>query len=67
MFSRSSWGLLLARVNDNVSSEDVITFLGLIIVVGCLIAAGVAAFRSLWIATGLLVLVAIVAAFLLLA
>jgi hypothetical protein len=40
--------------------------LGLIIVVGCLIAAGVAAFRSLWIAALVLLAVAVVAAFLLL-
>jgi uncharacterized membrane protein len=39
---------------------------GVLIVVGCLIAAGVAAFRSLWVAALALLAVAIVTAFLLL-
>jgi hypothetical protein len=59
---------MLAEVNNNVSVEDVVSFVGLLIVIGCLIAAAVVAFRSAsWIAVGLLLLVAIVAAFLLLA
>lgn len=56
--------LLAAR--DHVSQDDAVFWIGLLIVVGCLVAAGIAAFRSLWIAAGACLLVAIVAAFLLL-
>lgn len=56
---------VLAKVN-NVKLDDIVTVAGLVIVIGCLIGAGFAAFRQLWIAVGLLVLVAIIAAFLLL-
>lgn len=50
----------------HASEGDIESFAGLAIVIGCLIAAGFAAFRQLWIAVGLLVLVAIIAAYLLL-
>ena len=50
----------------HVSAGDALFWIGVLIVVGCLIGAGVAAYRALWVACGLLVLVAIVAAFLLL-
>lgn len=56
---------MLAEVH-NVSSDDAINFIGIIVVIACLIAAGVAAWRALWIAAGGLLVVAIVAAFLLL-
>jgi uncharacterized membrane protein len=46
--------------------HSLVWVLGIIIVIGCLIAAGVAAFRSLWIAALVLLAVAVVAAFLLL-
>lgn len=66
---RSSWGAvlaeLLARVN-HVSESDALFWLGALVVVGCIIAAAVAAWRGLWIAVALLVLVAIIAAVLLL-
>lgn len=56
---------MLAEVN-NVSSDEAIELIGLLVVIACLVAAGVAAWRSLWVAAGGLVVVAIVAAFLLL-
>lgn len=45
---------------------DITELLGILIVVGCLIGAGVAAFRALWVACLCLCGVAIVAAYLLL-
>lgn len=44
------------------SSSDAIGLLFVLIVLGCLVAAGVAAFRGFWIACGCLLAVAIVAA-----
>jgi uncharacterized membrane protein len=58
----SAFALILAAHGVH----SLVWVLGIIIVVGCLIAAGVAAFRSLWIAALVLLAVAVVAAFLLL-
>jgi hypothetical protein len=62
---RSSWGLLVARVS-HVSEADALFWLGVLVVLGCLVAAGVAAWRGLWLVVGLLLVVAIVAGVLLL-
>jgi uncharacterized membrane protein len=56
-------GAMLAAVHG---THAPLTLIGVLIVIGCLIAAGVAAFRSLWVAALALLAVAIVAAFLLL-
>lgn len=58
-------GVMVASLH-HLSTGDAETLLGLLIVVGCLIAAGVLAFRSAWIAALALCGVAIVAALLLL-
>jgi hypothetical protein len=49
-----------------VSSTGALVLIGWLIVIGCLIAAGVAAWRAAWVVTGLLLVVAIIAAALLL-
>jgi hypothetical protein len=56
---------MLAEVN-NVSSEDAVTLIGILLVVCCLIGAGYMAYLQNALACGLLIVVAIVAAFLLL-
>lgn len=66
VFERSSWGIVLAELNNDVSSGDALLFVGILLVIGCLVAAAVAAWRAAWIPAGALLLVAIVAAFLLL-
>ena len=55
--------LLAAR---HVSQGDVLFWIGVLVVVGCLVAAGFSAYRGFWVAAVVLLLVAIVAAFLLL-
>lgn len=68
----STLGLVMATYGKGAplaavhSAHSAVFLIGVLIVVGCLIAAGVAAFRSLWVAAGALLAVAIVAAFLLL-
>lgn len=54
---------MFAAIRD---SADIGYLLGLLIVIGCLIAAGVSAFRAAWVPALCLAGVAIVAAFLLL-
>lgn len=49
-----------------VSNAGALALIGWLIVLGCLVAAGVAAWRAAWIAAGALLVVAIVAAALLL-
>lgn len=61
---RSSWGVILA-VHER-SSAELLSLVGVLIVIGCLVAAGVAAWRALWIASGCLLVVALVAGYLLL-
>jgi hypothetical protein len=56
---------LLAEVH-HVSQADALFWIGVIIVVACLAAAGYAAYLARWIAALVLLLVAVVAAFLLL-
>lgn len=68
-YVRSSWGverlyaIVLAAAH---STADLLNVLGLLLVLGCLVAAGVAAWRAAWIAVGCLLVVAIITAYLLL-
>lgn len=57
--------MMLAEVN-NVSSSEALELIGILLVIGCLAGAAYMAYLRNALATGLLVLVAIVAAFLLL-
>jgi hypothetical protein len=50
----------------HVEAGDVLFWLGVLIVLACLVGAGFAAWRALWLVVVLLLIVAIVAAFLLL-
>lgn len=54
--------MVLAAVRD----AGVLWIVGLLLVLGCLVAAAVAAWRSAWVACAALVVVAIVAGYLLL-
>ena len=56
---------LIAEIGRG-DTHELIWVIGLLLVLGCLVAAAVAAWRSLWVAAGCLVVVAIVAGFLLL-
>lgn len=56
--------LNLIAAND-VNADDLLELVGILIILGCLVAAGVAAWRGVWIATLALCGVAIVTAFLL--
>lgn len=54
----------LTAVVHHVSADAALTWIGLVVVLGCLIAAGVAAWRAAWVVVGLLLLVALVTAIL---
>jgi hypothetical protein len=56
---------LLAEIGRGDTGE-LVWIVGLLLVLGCLVAAAVAAWRSLWVAAACLVVVALVAGFLLL-
>lgn len=57
---------MIAALHGSAAADTLAYLIALIIVIGCLVAAGVSAYRGAWIAAGALCLVAIVAAVLLL-
>lgn len=65
LLTRSSWGAMFAARND-VSTEEALTWIGILLVVICLGLAAYMAYLTNWLATVLLLVVAIFAAFLLL-
>lgn len=62
-FARSSWGVIVAAER---SQAELLSLIGILIVIGCLLAAGYMAYLRNALACGLLILVAIISAFLLL-
>lgn len=61
------WPVAAFAVRDDVSEGEVVTLVGLLLVIGCLLAAAVVAFRTRdWLVPLILCVVAVVSAFLLL-
>lgn len=63
LLDRSSWGAILAAEH---SQAELLNLIAIVLVVGCLLAAGYMAYVRNALACGLLILVAIFSAFLLL-